>query len=71
MTKVISISDEAYEELRKIDSEKSFSKIIIEIIMEKKRDSLLEIAGSWNEKDADMIKKMIYEERKKPSRRFR
>lgn len=70
MTKVISISDDAYEELSKLKAKKSFSEIVIELVQEKKRDTLLELAGSWTKEDAEKIKKRIYEERKLPSRRF-
>ena len=61
MTKVISISDDAYEELKKLKANKSFSKIIIEITKEKSKDSLLELAGSLSNEDAERIKKRIYE----------
>ncbi len=71
MVKVISISDEAYNELRKIDEEKSFSEIVIEIVREKKKKTLRELAGSWSKEDADRIKKELYDERKMPSRRFK
>ncbi len=71
MTKVISISDEAYNELRTINKEKSFSEIVIEIVREKKKKTIRELAGSWNEDDAERIKKELYEERKIPSRRFK
>ena len=70
MTKVISISDEAYELLKKLKAEKSFSKIIIEITRERSKDSLLDLAGAWSKEDAERIKKKVYEERKLPSRRF-
>ncbi|MEK6850765.1 MAG: antitoxin VapB family protein [Nanoarchaeota archaeon] len=71
MVKVISLSDDAYNELKRLKGAGSFSEIIIEIVKEKKKDSLLEIAGTWSKEDADKIKKEIYEDRKIPSRRFR
>lgn len=71
MTRVISISDDAYEELRKIKASKSFSKIIIEIVNEKKTDNLMKFAGILSEEEGEKIKKEIYEDRKMPSRRFR
>jgi len=71
MVKVISISDEAYNELRKIDEEKSFSEIVIEIIREKKKKTLRELAGSWSKEDAERIKKELYDERRISSRRFK
>lgn len=71
MTKVISLSDEAYEELSKLKANRSFSEIVVELVKEKKKDLLLELAGSWSKEDAERIKKRIYEERKMPSRRFK
>lgn len=70
MTKVISISDEAYDGLKKLKNGFSFSKIIITLVNEKKKDSIMEFAGSWNNKEALKIKKEIMEERKIKSRRF-
>ena len=70
MTKIISVSDEAYEKLKKLKDKKSFSEIIIELADEGRKNSLLELAGSWTEEDAKKVKKLIYEERKIPSRRF-
>lgn len=70
MTKVISLSDDAYEELSKLKQKRSFSEIVIELVAEKKKDRLFSLAGSWTKEDGEKIKKMIYEERKMPSRRF-
>ena len=70
MTKIISISDDAYEGLSKLKVGRSFSEIIIEIVKEKKKDLLLEAIGSWSKETAEKVKKMIYEDRKMPSRRF-
>ncbi len=71
MTKVISISDEAYNALRKIDANKSFTEVIIELTFEKRKKSLLEFAGIWDDTFAENFKKEIYEDRKRPSRRFK
>lgn len=71
MTKVISISDDAYENLRKLKKEQSFSEIIIELSMEKGRDNLMKFAGVLANEEAEKIKKEIYKERKITSRRFR
>ncbi len=71
MTKIVSLSDEAYNELKKIKLEKSFSEIVIELTKEKKKDNLMQFAGILDDKDAEKIKKKIYEERKIPSRRFK
>ncbi len=70
MTKIISISDEAYENLKKIKDEKSFSQIIIEITQEKSQDKLRKFVGSITKSEAEKITKNIYKERKIKSRRF-
>ncbi len=70
MTKVISISDDAYEELMKIKNGFSFTKIILELANEKKKKSIMDFAGAWKNIDTDKIKKEIYNERKLKSRRF-
>ena len=70
MTRVISISDEAYEKLRMMKDDKSFSEIIIEITREKGKNNLMKWIGSISKEDAKRIKKQIYEDRKIPSRRF-
>ena len=70
MTKVISISDEAYSELAKLKAAKSFSKVILELTRIQRKERLMEFAGSWNDKDAESIKKEISDERRIYSRRF-
>ncbi len=70
MTKVISISDEAYEKLKRLKNERSFSEIIVELSRKKNEIDLMNFVGSISEKEADKIKKNIYTERKTPSRRF-
>ncbi|MFW5902670.1 MAG: antitoxin VapB family protein [archaeon] len=64
MVKTISLSDEAYEELKKRKGDKSFSKTIIGIIKGSKK-SLLNFAGKWEGKkeETDKIIKEIMEER--------
>jgi len=69
MTKIISISDEAYEELKKLKNGMSFTEVIISITKEKKKD-IMDFAGSWNNKEALRIKKEIMKERKIKSRRM-
>mgnify|MGYP001579232242 CR=1 FL=1 len=72
MTKIISISDEAYEKLKRMKNEMSFSEIIIELTFEKTKDNLMKFAGMLSNEEADKIKKDIYSERKKlSSRRFK
>lgn len=71
MTKIISISDEAYEELARIKNGFSFTKIILDLTKEKKKKSIMEFAGAWKDIDTDKIKEEIYRERKIGSRRFK
>lgn len=71
MTKIISISDNAYEKLKKMKNEKSFSEIIIELTFEKNEGNLMKFAGALSREEADKIKKDIYKERETPSRRFK
>ncbi len=71
MTKIVSLSDEAYEKLKKMKNERSFSEIIIELTFEKTKDNLMKFAGTLSKEEADKIKKDIYGERKISSRRFK
>ena len=70
MTKVISISDEAYGRLKKLKNEMSFSEVIVELTVEKSENNLIKFAGALTNEEAEKIKKDIYEERKIPSKRF-
>ncbi len=69
MTKVISISDEAYQELAKHKAGRSFTEVIIELAMNKKRP-LSDFAGILTDEEGEKIIKTIYKERKMSSRRF-
>ena len=71
MTKVISISDDAYELLKRFKMNKSFSEVIIEIVGDKSRNSLMEFAGILTDKEANEMKKNIRETRKLSSGRFK
>lgn len=70
MTRIISISDEAYESLKNLKREMSFSKIIIELARIKKKNNIMELAGAWDNEMALKIKKEILKERKNSSRRM-
>ena len=70
MTKIISISDEAYEELKRLKNRMSFTEIILDITKERKKESILDFAGAWKDIDTDKIKEEIYNERKLKSQRF-
>ena len=71
MTKIISISDNAYEELKKIKNGSSFTEIILELTKEKKKKSIMEYAGILTEEEGNNMLKKIKEERKIGSRRFK
>ena len=69
MTKVISISDEAYDRLKKIKDGMSFTEIIIEL-SECKKPNIMEFAGILTEKEGEEMLSDILKERKVKSRRF-
>lgn len=53
MVKVISLSNEAYEKLKKMKEDKSFSESIIELIENKKNEkkNIMEFCGIWADDD--------------------
>lgn len=71
MTKIISISDEAYEELSRMKNGSSFTKVILELSNEKKKKSIMDFAGMLSEEEGNKMLKKIKEERKIGSRRFK
>ena len=67
MTKVISLSNEAYQTLK--DSKKpgeSFSDVVLRIAKPKKKKSLLEFSGTWIGDDADKVLAEIMKDRERP-----
>lgn len=65
MTKIISLSDEAYERLKRIKGNRSFTKVVLDLTEGRKR-SPLDFAGMWRDKpEMDEIFKQILEERHK------
>lgn len=66
MTKVISISDDAYTALKSIKSDdESFTKIILKLTKRHKNEGLLELAGALEDESfADEVVK-IYNDRQK------
>lgn len=66
MTKCITLSDDAYNDLKalKTDNE-SFSEIVRKLTKKKKSEELLKLAGIWKDKP-EMVKTMkgIYKNRK-------
>jgi predicted CopG family antitoxin len=70
MTKVISLSEKAYETLKGMKKPgESFSDVILRIEKEKKKKSLLEFAGTWTGNDADEVFAQIMKEREKSTPR--
>lgn len=70
MTKVISISDEAYNELIRLKDGISFTKIIIELTNAKKKESIIKYAGVLTKDEGNALLNEIKKERKKSSRRM-
>lgn len=65
MTKIISLSDEAYSKLKAMKGKRSFSKTVVSL-MEPRRD-IMEFAGIFKDRADEWgeIEKDIYNERKK------
>lgn len=63
MVKVISLSEEAYRELRKKKSRsESFSEVILRLLQGRKR-SLVELGGSWVGDDLAHVEEALKKER--------
>ncbi len=65
MVKVISLSNEAYEKLKNLKREKSFSELVIELAEEKKKKKgIMDFFGIWSDRDEEIkkMKKMIEED---------
>jgi predicted CopG family antitoxin len=70
MTKVISLSNEAYQTLK--DSKKpgeSFSDVVLRIAERKKKKSLLEFSGAWVGDDIDEVFAQIKKDREQAASR--
>jgi len=66
MTKIISISDDAYGQMLKIkEGKESFSKVIMRIMGEKKQRPLTDFLGILPDESVRSIEKAINEGRKK------
>ena len=64
MTKIISISDEAYEELSKLKNGYSFTEIILELARKRRMESVMKFAGAWKNVDTESMKKELEKERR-------
>ena len=67
MVKVISLSNEAYNKLRAIKGNRSFSELVINIMEKKNKKTLMDFYGIWADKkeEVEKMKKMIEDDRKK------
>ena len=66
MTKVISLSNEAYETLKKSKKPgESFSDVVLRIAKKKKKKSLLEFSGKWVGDDADEVLAQLMKDRER------
>lgn len=68
MTRVISLSDTAYEQLKALkQGPESFSDVVKRLAADEKKKSILEFAGKWpgGNDELDRIEKEIYEARKR------
>ena len=66
MTKVISLSEEAYKVLKRRKGKgESFSDVVLKIAGDKETRSILELAGRWVGGDADKVARQISQEREK------
>lgn len=64
MTKVISLSEEAYKKLKRLKRRgESFSDVVMKITKNAESKSLLEFAGTWSGDDIDSVFKNILDER--------
>lgn len=65
MTKVISLSDKAYEIMVKLKKGgESFSDVVLRLSKKKEKRPLTAFAGEWKGSDADMVFGRIKEERR-------
>ncbi len=70
MTKVISLSNEAYQKLKKSKKPgESFSDVVLRIVAEKKKKSLLEFAGTWKGDDIDEVFSQVLRDREQAKSR--
>ena len=68
MTKLISLSDEAYGKLKNMkESEESFSKVVLRLSEKEEKKPLMAFFGAWagDKKELEDFKKSVVEDRKK------
>ncbi len=65
MTKVISLSEKAYTELKKRKEEgESFSDVVLKMARGKRSDSIMELSGTWAGDDAEEVLAQIMKQRR-------
>jgi predicted CopG family antitoxin len=70
MTKVISLSNEAYQTLKKLkNSGESFSDVVLRVAGERKKKSLLEFSGKWVGDDIDEVFLQVKKDREQSTSR--
>ena len=69
MTKIISISDDAYSELKRMKDGMSFTEIILKLSRCQKEKDIMDYAGTLAKEDAKSMLNEISKERKRGSRR--
>lgn len=70
MTKVISLSEKAYETLKGMKKPgESFSDVVIRVVGKEKKKSLLEFSGKWVGDDIDEVFAQIKKDREQSASR--
>lgn len=70
MTKIVSLSEKAYEALKKLKRDgESFSDVVRRLTSEEECKSLLPFAGKWAGDDSEKVFESIAEDRRKTASR--
>jgi predicted CopG family antitoxin len=70
MTKVISLSNEAYLTLKKMKQpNESFSDVVLRVASKEKKKSILEFAGTWKGDDIDKVFAIVLKDREQAKSR--
>ncbi|HIH21795.1 MAG TPA: hypothetical protein HA222_04025 [Candidatus Diapherotrites archaeon] len=68
MARLIAVSDEAYDKLKRLKNDASFSKAILRLIEKPAKPSLLDVINSWDNKEREVLAndiESVYKKRKK------
>lgn len=70
MTKVISLSEKAYETLKSMKkSGESFSEVVLRVAAKERKKSIMEFAGSWKGDDIDEVFSIVLKDREQAKSR--